>query len=99
MLIMISAKGLSNPNANLFPFPSWSFLWGLLRGHKRLVHAAKFAFLCCLAKSVVSPSTRTDGNRTLPQMFSEAPQQREEHSPMPSLITLLDTTSRVIPPA
>ena len=97
---MVNPLRPENPNKTmLHPFPSWSFLWGLLRGIKRLVHAAKFAFLCCLAKSVVSPSTRTDWSRTLWQMFTEDLHKREGHSPMPCLRTLLDTTSRVIPPA
>jgi hypothetical protein len=86
---MFIPSRLENPdNQTLHPLPSWSFLWGLPRGIKRLVHAAKFVHLCCLAKSVASPSTRTDGNRTLPQMFYEAPKQREGYSPMPSLRTL-----------
>jgi hypothetical protein len=47
------------------PIPSWSFLWGLQVGHKRLVLPAKFGSGCCVCKQLRLALERPDQKGTL----------------------------------
>jgi hypothetical protein len=49
---MLFSSRYGNQLKLLYPCPSWSFLWGLLRGKKRLVHAAKFDGVLLLLQRV-----------------------------------------------
>lgn len=56
---MVNASRRDNPdNSTLHPLPSWSFLWGLLRGIKRIVLAAKFGICCCLVNVLEYTASR-----------------------------------------
>ena len=49
---MLFSSRYGNQLKLLYPCPSWSFLWGLLRGTKRLVHAATFDGVLLLLQRV-----------------------------------------------